>query len=165
MKDNGSENERIESLLRSVHMAEPSPQLKGRITAEAAKAWDQSSSDLSWLVPLRWLAVSAAAAIVTIWLANYSSDLALGQWRSPRIQAAIERPADVDRLPELPSSLLARRLACMNPRSLTIGASSLNDHVESVRRVLDEAVHGGGASPAGGRSSLILRQAGDNSYS
>ena len=165
MKDNRSENERIESLLRSVHMAEPSPLLKGRITAEAARAWNLSSSDSSWLVPLRWLAVSAAAAIVTIWLANYSSELALGQWRSGKILAAIEQPAEIDRLPELPSSLLARRLACMNQRSLTIGTSSLNDHVETIRRVLDETRHGGGSAPADGRSSLILHQAGDNSYS
>jgi len=165
MKDNSSENERIESLLRSVHMAEPSPQLKERITAEAAGMWNRSSLELSWLIPLRRLAVSAAAAVVIIWLTNYSSDRALGRWRPAQGPAAIEQPAGIDALPELPYGPLARRLACVNRRSLTTGTSALSDRAETIRQVLDEARQSGASSPARGSSGLVPDRAGTYSYS
>ena len=165
MKDRYSENERIESLLRSVHMAEPSPQLKVRITAEAARMWNQSSSKPSWFIPLRHLAASAAAAVVIIWLANYSSDRALGRWRPANVLAVVEQPADIDALPELPYGPLARRLVSVNRGSLAIGTSSLSDRAETIRQVLDEAMQSGASSPAGGSSGLVPDQAAANSYS
>jgi hypothetical protein len=149
MKDTYSENERIENLLRTVHLTEPSPQLKERITAEAKKLWNQSSAEVAWWIPFRRLAVSAAAAVLIIWLANCSSDLALGRWRSANVLAAIEQPADIDALPELPYGPFARRLVSINRRSLGIDTSSLSDHVEKVRQILDEARQNGASSPTG----------------
>ncbi|HUV64886.1 MAG TPA: hypothetical protein VMW24_13390 [Sedimentisphaerales bacterium] len=164
MKDNQSENERLANLLRTAHLSEPSPMLKERITTEARKTWNQSSLELSWSIPLRHLAASAAAAVVIIWLANYSSDRALGRWRAASIQAAIEQSADIDALPELPYGPFAKRLVSVNRRSLAIDGSSLSDHVAAVRQVLDEARQNGAPAPAG-RSRLIPDRAGANSYS
>lgn len=165
MKDAYSENERIENLLRTVHLSEPSPHLRERITAEAKKVWNQAPSELPWRIPFRRLAVSAAAAVMIIWLANYSSDRALGRWRSAQVLAVVEQPADLGALPELPYGPFARRLVSVSRRSLGIDTSSLNDHVERVRQVLDETRRNGAASPAGGRSRLTPDQAGADLYS
>ena len=165
MKDTYSENERTENLLRTVHLSDPSPQLKERIMAQAKSVWNQAASEVPWLIPFRRLAASAAAAVVIVWLANYSSDRALGRWRSVNVLAATEQPADIDALPELPYGPFARRLVSVNRRSLVIDTSSLSDHVERVRQVLDEAMQNGASSPTGGRSRLIPDQAGANSYS
>jgi hypothetical protein len=162
MKDNQSENERLESLLRSVHLPDPSPRLKERITAEAARMWNQSSLELSWSIPLRRLAASAAAAVVIVWLANYSSDRALGRWRSAKVPVVVEQPADIDVLPELPYGPLARRLVSINRGALPIGTLSLSDRAETIRQVLDEARQSGASSPAGGSSGLVPDQAAAN---
>ena len=164
MKDKYSENERLENLLKTAHLSEPSPQLKERITAEAKKLWNQSFQELPWLIPFRRLAASAAAAVLIIWLANYSSDRALGRWRSANVLAAIEQPGDFDALPELPYGPFARRLVSVNRRSLVVHTSSLSDHVERVRLILDETRQNGAPAPAG-RSRLIPDRASTDFYS
>jgi hypothetical protein len=164
MKDKYSENERIENFLRTAHLSEPSPQLKERITAEAKKLWNQSSGELPWWIPFRRLAVSAAAAVLIIWLANCSSDYALGRWRAAKIVAAVEQPGDIDTLPELPYGPFVGRLASIGRRSLVIDASSLSEHVERVRQILDETWQNGAPAPVG-RSRLSPDRAGVNSYS
>jgi len=62
MKDKRIDNEQLEDLLRMAHLPEASPELKQRITAEARKAWKQTSAEVSWGIPLRRLVASAAAA-------------------------------------------------------------------------------------------------------
>jgi hypothetical protein len=164
MKDTYSDNERIENLLRKVHLPEPSPQLKARITAEAKKLWHQSSGELPGRILFWRLAVSAAAAVLIIGLANWSSDLAAGRWRSAKVLAAVEQPAGLDALPDLPSGPFIGRLASAARGSLHIDASSLSEHVQRVREFLDEIWQNGAPAPIG-RSRLAPDKAGINLYS
>jgi len=164
MKDAYSDNERIENLLRKVHLPEPSAQLKERITAEARMLWNQSSGELPGRILFRRLAVSAAAAVLIIALANWCSDLAAGRWRSENVLAAIEQPADIDVLSDLPYGPFVGRLASAARGSLHIDASSLSEHVQRVREFLDEIWQNGGSAPVG-RSRLVPDKAGINLYS
>jgi len=164
MKDTYSDNERIENLLRRVQLPEPSPQLRERITAEAKKVWTQAPSELPWLIPLRRLVLSAAAAVVIVWLANCFSDYASERWRAVKIVAAAEESGDIDALPELPRGAFIGRLVSVGRQSLQIDASSLNRYMERVRQMLDESRQNGASSPIG-RSRLIPDKAGANLYS
>ena len=100
MNDKDMQNEQLESILRRAHVPEPSPELKERITAEAAKAWNQTSLELPWQIPVRRLIVSAAAAVLVIWLANCSSDYAVARWQSGGLPVVHQQPSDLDELPE-----------------------------------------------------------------
>lgn len=164
MKDGYSENERLENLLRMAHLSEPSPQLRERITAEAKRVWNQAALELPWRIPLRRLAVSAAAAVLIIWLANCSSDYALGRWRAAKVLMAVEQPADIDALPELPYGPFIGSLVSVSHRSLVIDTSSLSEHVGMVRQILDETWQNGAPAPVG-RSRLTPDRAGAYSYS
>jgi len=168
MNDKNKQNERLEELLRRAHMPEPSMHLKERITAAAKKVWNQESLELPWLIPFRFLAASAAAAIVIIWLANYTSDYSLDQWSFGLVRTASQRPAEIEALPEMPYGPFVRRLVSDNRRSSMIDASALNDHAEALRQVLDEIRQNGIAeppAPTGDRSLLIPNPSSDNSYS
>jgi len=96
MKDDRCENERIENILNRAHLPAASPQLKQRITAEARNVWDQTSADIPWQIPLRHLVASAAAAVLIIWLANFSSDYTLAKWRPGDASVAAQQPTDFD---------------------------------------------------------------------
>ena len=168
MNDKDMQNERIEELLRRAHVVQPSTHLKERITAAAKKVWNQESLELPWLIHFRFLAASAAAAIVIIWLANYTSNCSLGQWSSGPVRTVNQQPAEIEALPEIPYGPFVRRLVSDNRRSSMIDVSALNDHVESLRHILDETLQSEFAkppAPIGGRSLLIPNPSSDNSYS
>ncbi|MBL7188826.1 MAG: hypothetical protein ISS70_21065 [Phycisphaerae bacterium] len=168
MKDEHSENWPLENLLTRAHVPEPSPQLKQRITAEARKAWDQTSADIPWQIPLRRLVASAAAAVLIIWLANFSSDYTLAQWRPGSACVATQQPTDFDMLPEMPYGPFAKHMVLVDRRSRVIDASALSDYVESVRRLLDETEQNGVSTPLappGGSSRLAPGRADARSYS
>jgi hypothetical protein len=168
MNGKDMQNERIEELLRRAHIPEPSTHLKEWITAEAKKVWNQEPLELPWLIPFRFLAASAAAAIVIIWLANYTSECTLDQWSSGLVRAVNQGPAEIEALPEMPYGPFVRRLVSDNRRSSMIDASALNDHAEALRHVLDETQQNELAKPPvpiGGRSLLIPNPSSDNSYS
>ena len=163
-----SQNEKLEKLLSKAHLPEPATELKYRITAEAAKAWNQTLSELPWQTPVRRLIVSAAAAVLIIWLANSSSDYALARWRSGRHQVAHQQLLDLDTLPEIPYRHLVRGLVSTNCIPSITGASSLRSYTETVRHVLDEMKKNEVSrptAPAEGSSSLFPSQSGLNSYS
>jgi hypothetical protein len=168
MNGKNAENERIEELLREAHLPELSPQLQERINAAARRAWNEAPHELPWLIPVRRLVASAAAAILIIWLANYSSDCMLAQWSSGAVHPASQQPADVEALPEMPYSPFVRRLASLDRRSSVLDASALNKHVEALQHVLDESPQSDFAkppAPAGGRSRLISNPPSAGSYS
>ena len=146
MKDGNCENEWVEGLLARAHVPEPSPQLKQRITVEARKAWDKTPPDVPWQIPLRRLAASAAAAMLIIWLANFSSDYTLAKWRPGDSSTARVQPAVFDTLPEMPYGPFAKHLAAVDRRSPAIDASALSNYAETVRKLLDET--GDSAVPA-----------------
>jgi hypothetical protein len=161
-------NKQLENLLRKAHLPEPSSELKERITAEATKAWNQTSPELPWQTPVRRLIVSAAAAVFIIWLANSYSDYSLALWRSDRPQVSSHQPPDLDALPELSYSPLAQHLVSSSRKPSATDASALRSYAETMFLILDEAQQNGGSktsAPAEGRSILLPKQSGFNSYS
>ena len=161
-------NKQIEDFLRKAHLPEPSPELKERITAEAAKAWNQTSPELPWQIPVRRLIVSAAAAVLIIWLANCSSDYALARWQSGGFPVVHQQILDSDSLPEISYSPLARHLVSAGRKSSMTDASALRNYADTVLRILDEAQQNGMSKPPApveGRSRLHKTQPGINSYS
>ena len=162
------ENKQLEDLLKKAQLPGPSPQLKKQITTATTKAWNHTGAELSWLVPFRRLVASAAAAIVIIWLANYYSECTLAKWQSEKFPAVTEQSPDLDSLPELPYGSFIGRMVSANRRSSMIDASALNDHVETLRHILDEAQQNGITGPSdrpGGRCHLISNPANTSSYS
>jgi hypothetical protein len=168
MNEKNTQNEQLESILRKAHLPEPSPELKERITAEAKRAWNQAPPEMPWLIPFRRLTASAAAAILIIWLANYYSECTLAQWQSGNVPATNNQPTDIEALPEMPYGPFVRRLASFNRQSSTIDTSALNDHVEALRHILDEAQQSSiikPSAPTGSRSRLIPEPPSKISYS
>ena len=168
MNEKNTQNEQLERFMRKAHLHKPSPELKTRITTEAVKAWNQSSPELSWQIPIRRLFVSAAAAVFVIWLTNYSSDYTLAKWRPGGLEAAYQQPSNLDELTEMPYSRLARHLVSAGRKSSMTDASALRSYTENVRRILDETQQNGVSkppAPAKGRSRLLPTQPGINSYS
>jgi len=168
MNDKDTQNEQLEHFMRRAHMHEPSSELKKRITAEAAKAWNQTSPELSWQIPIRRLLVSAAAAVFVIWLTNYSSDYTLAKWRPGGLEVAYQQPSNLDELTEIPYGPLARHLVSAGRKSSITDASALRSYTENVRRILDETQQNGVSkppAPAKGRSRLYPTKPGFNSYS
>jgi len=168
MNDIDTENKQIEALLRKAHLPEPSTQLKERITAEAAKAWKQTSPELPWQIPVRRLVVSAAAAVIIVWLTNSCFDYSSAQWRSGGSQITHQQPSDTDTLQELLYSPLARHLVSNDRISSITDASALLNYTEAVRSILSESQQNGSSkpsTPAEGRSILLPKQSRINSYS
>jgi hypothetical protein len=168
MNEKDIQNKQLESILRRAQMPEPSPQLKELITAEAAKAWNQTSPELPWQIPVRRLLVSAAAAVFVIWLANYSSDYALARWQSGDLPVAHQKPSDLDALLEIPYSPIVRHLVSTGRKPSITNASALRNYAETVLRILDEAQQNGISKPPApveGRSRLLPKRPGFNSYS
>lgn len=168
MNEKEAQNEQLENILRKAHLPEPSSELKKRISAEATKAWNQIPTELPWLIPLRRLAASAAAAIVIIWLANYYSEHTLAQWHPVNFTDASRHPSGHEALPEMPYGPLMKRLAVLNRRPAMLDTSALNDHVEKLRQFLNEQQQNGisrPSVPSGDKSYLIPNQTSFNSYS
>jgi len=168
MNNKNTQNEQLESILRRAHVPEPSPELKEQITAEAKKAWNQTSPQLSWQIPVRRLIVSAAAAVFVIWLTNCSSDYAVARWRSGVPQVAHKQPLDLDALPELSLSPIARHFVSSSRKPSITEASALRSYAERMLLILDEAQQNGASkppTPTEGRSYLLPTQSGHDSYS
>ncbi|HCO92431.1 MAG TPA: hypothetical protein DIU00_00515 [Phycisphaerales bacterium] len=168
MNDKDTQNEQLERFMRKTHLHKPSPELKEQITAEATKAWNQTSPELSWQIPVRRLLVSAAAAVFVIWLANSSSDYLLPRWQSGGLNYAHQQRSDLDELTEIPYSPLARHLVSARRKPSITNASALRNYADTVLRILDEAQQNRVSkppAPAEGRSSLLPTQSGINSYS
>jgi len=161
-------NKQIENLLRKANMPEPSPELKERITTEAKKTWIQTSSELAWQTTVRRLIVSAAAAVLVIWLTNCSSDYLMVRWQSSGSKISNQQRSDLDALMEIPYSPLARHLVSAGRRASMTDASALRNYAETVRRILSEPQQNGSSkppAPAEGRSILLPKQPNFNSYS
>lgn len=165
MRDNRIENEQLEDLLRKAQLPEASPELKQRITAKSQKAWNQTAGEVSWRIPFKRLVSAAAAAVIIVSLTNYSSDRALQKWRSGE---SFTVSAEHETLPEVPYGPFAKNLATVGRKTSMINASALRDHVETVRRILDESQPNGTPAslvPRGGSSRLFPGRHGIGSYS
>jgi len=168
MNEKNTENKQLENLLRKAHLPEPSSKLKERITTEAKKTWLQTSSELSWQIPVRRLIVSAAAAVFIIWLTNSTSDYALIRWQSGGHKVVHKQPLDFDELPELSYSPLAKHLVSVGRKPSITEASALRNYTEKMLLILDEGQQNGASkfvAPSEGRSILLPKQPSFNSYS
>ena len=168
MNKKDMENDKIEQLLRRAHPSEPSPLLKERITTEARKAWNQTSLEMPWQIPIRRLVASAAAAVLIISIANFSNDHTLKKWRPGDAQVTRKKLPDLETLPEMPYRPFVRHMVSVNRRPSLTNASALRDYTERVRQVLNEMQQNGasnGQTLDGGRSRLFPVQSGSDSYS
>jgi hypothetical protein len=156
MSETGRNNNEIERLLRRAKLPEPSAELKERVTSAARKAWNEASPDIPWQVPVRQLAISAAAAMLMVSLANYYGDHMLTGWQPNGSASAVEEPSDSGDWPQTPYSSLVRHLAMMNKP--VRNPSALLEYMEKLREILGEReppeVPDPGA-PAGHRSRLL----------
>ncbi len=168
MNDKDTENDKIEHLLRRAHIPEPSPLLKEQITTEARKAWNQTSLELPWQIPVKRLVASAAAAMFVIFIANYFSDLTLAHWWSGSVPITRLQPSDLDVLPEMPYRPFVRHLVSVNRRPSMTDASALRNYAERLRQILKETQQNGASNeqePNGGRSRLLPAKPHSDYYS
>jgi hypothetical protein len=168
MNETDKESDALERLLKKASVGEPSRPLKERVTAAAREAWVAGEQQISWRVPLRRLAVSAAAAVFIISLTHYACDHLVGRWQSGTGGVVVRGLPDLDALPETPYGPFVRRLAAARRKACGIDASALRDHAERTRQLLHEARPTEGAqspAPANGRSLLPVPRSILRSYS
>ena len=134
MNETNGENERIERILGQVHLPGPSDALRTRVTGSTRQVWGQAPTDIPWQVPLRRLALSAAAAVVIVSLANHFSDFGIRE-DNRRYHAAT--PAEVS-IPEASVSPLMNRLIQTGRRSSRTHAPALRRYMENVQKILQE---------------------------
>jgi hypothetical protein len=163
-----SQNERIEKLLGKARLPEPSPILKERITTEAKKIWNQAPLEIPWLIPVRRLVASVAAAVLIIWLANVSSDYSVARWQVGGGSATTQPSSESEILPELPYGSFVRNLVSISRELPATDGSGLGGYRDTVRQLLDEAQKNDTSVPsvpAGSRSRLLPEGSSMNSYS
>jgi len=168
MNETNAEHERIERLLKQARLPQPSSQLHDRVTTAAKQTWDREATDVPWKIPLRRLALSAAAAVIVVSLANHLGDVAGPQARpgSP-VAASISNP-DMEEMAEMVYSPSRYRLGTGRRRTSEIGGARLRDKMESIRRMFDELEDNGiqaPPTPSGGRSRLLRGRPRVGSYS
>ncbi len=139
MNETNGEHERIERILKQVHSPEPSDELRDRVTTSAREAWGQTPTDIPWQVPLRRLALSAAAAVVIVSLANHFSDFGIRE-DYPRYH--VTTPTEVF-VPEAAVSPLMNRRIQIGRRSSRIHGPALRRYMENVQKILQETEDGG----------------------
>jgi len=162
---NQSQNEKLERLLRKARLPESSPKLKDQITAEAIRAWSQTSVELSWKIPVIRLIASTAAAVLMIWLANVSSDYSMARWQTSGPSATYQQPSELKVLPEMS---YVKHLTSINRGLPTTNGSGLHHYIETIRKLLDEAPQNEVSNPpdpAKGRSRLLPDRFNLSSYS
>ena len=168
MKDKNSKYERLEARMTQAHVPEPSALLKQRITAEASSVWNQTSGDVSWLVPLWRLSASAAAVVLIVWLTHTSSDYALAQ-RSGRLPIPVQhRLGDLHTLSDTPYSPLVKHLVLVERGSSVTDASVWHNYVPAIKKFMEEPEQNRTSNPVSlpqGRSRLMPGQIGVTSHS
>ena len=145
--------------------------MEANLTGTAESHWPAGGvgrPELPWQVPVRRLIVSAAAAVFIIWLTNCSSDYALALSHSGGPNAAHKQSLDLDELPELSYSPLARHLVSAGRKPSITEASTLHNYAETMIQIFNEAQQNGGSKPVApseDRSQLLLTQSRYNSFS
>jgi hypothetical protein len=148
MREVDRQLEEVERRLKQARLAEPPEELKARILGAAEKAWQEAPADIPWRIPLRHLALSAAAAVLIVSCANYFSAQAVAPWQADRPVAARLEAADTEDMPEVPYSPFVRNLLAMG-RSPAQSAAALLDYVEKVRATLKGAEQDDAAERSG----------------
>jgi hypothetical protein len=162
-----SQDGKLEKLLTKARLHEPSPELKERVTAEAARVWRQTT-EVSWRIPFRRLVASTAVAVFVIWLANVSSDYSMTRWHTRGPSTSSQQPSEIDVFPDLPQDPLVKNLTSAKRNLPAAGAVDLRQYIETLHRLLDEASQNDDSNPpdpAKGRSRLLPDRSNPSSYS
>ena len=168
MNEPRSEHDRIARLLKQAHLPEPSPPLHDRVTTAARQAWDRESTDVPWQIPLRRLALSAAAAVIVVSLANHLSNVAGPRVRPDGPVAASVPNPEFEELAEMVYGPARSRLATDHRKPSVVDGATLRDKMENMRAVLDDLENDGiqaQPAPGGGRSRLLRNRLRLGSYS
>jgi hypothetical protein len=149
----------IEQGLKQGRLAEPSAELRARIVGSARETWRQAPADIPWRIPLRHLAIWAAAAVLIVSCANYFSATAVAPWQAGRPGAGRMQAAHFEDTPEMPYSPFVRHLIATSGTPAQ-DASALLDYFQSVRKTLeraepDEAADGSGPGDPEGLEGKI----------
>ncbi|MCL5280134.1 MAG: hypothetical protein M1376_09530 [Planctomycetes bacterium] len=138
MKAADGQFDQIEQRLKQARLAEPSAEFKQRTLGAAKEAWKKAPADIPWRVPLRHLAVSAAAAVLIVSCANYFSRAAVAPWQAGRPGTVRMQTAHFEDTPEMPYSPFVRHLIATSGAPAH-DASALLNYFQSVRKTLERA--------------------------
>ena len=157
MKATDRQFDEMEQRLKQARLAKLSDELKARIVGSARQTWRTAPADIPWRIPLRRLAISAAAAVLIVSCANYFSSAAVAPWQADRPGTVRMQAAHSQDTPEMPYSPFVRNLIATSGTP-TYDASALLDYFQNARRTLDgaepdEATDGSGP---GERESRLL---------
>jgi hypothetical protein len=148
MKPADRQFDEIERCLKQAHLAEPSAELKARIVGSARETWRKAPADIPWRIPLRHLAISAAAAVLIVSSANYFSTAAVAPWQAGRPAGARMEVANREDMPEMPYSPFVRHLIATSGAPAQ-DASVLLDYFQNIRKTLDGAEQDDAADGSG----------------
>jgi hypothetical protein len=156
----------IEQRLKQARLAEPSDEFKARVLGSARETWAKAPADIPWRIPLRHLAISAAAAVLIVSSANYFSTAAVAPWQASRPVTIRMEAANSEDMPEMPYSPFVRHLIATSGAPAH-DASVLLDYFQNVRKTLDGAEQdeaADGSGPGDQESRLLPAGAKIDSY-
>lgn len=136
MNERDRTDSEIERLLGQARPTEPSAELKAHIIGAAQQAWKEAPTDVPWQIPIRRLAVAAAAVVLMVSLANYSANCVPVRWQSHGFAATAEEPPELGDWLEIPHSPLVRHLIS---KPSACNPDALREYMEKVRQALDES--------------------------
>lgn len=146
MSTTDKQYDKAERLLRRARPLEPSDELRERVMHAARKAWKETPAEVPWQIPLRRLALSAAAAIVIVSSSNYFSSWSVVRWRADR--AAVARaplakapPTDSSETWEEPYGPFMQHLVAVR-RSSARDPLAVIDSLDKLRRVFEDTQQG-----------------------
>jgi len=138
------EHERIEHLLKQAKLPEPSAQLHDRVTTATRQAWNQEPAEVPWQVPVRRLAISAAATFLVISAANHFSNHVTNQVQSYTGPAESVRSTSDNPLGAWVEDPPYRyRLGSTRPYRHLLDGEAVRNRMENLRQILDEMNHNG----------------------
>ena len=133
------------------------------MTAAALEAWEHSTIETPWRIPLKRLALSAAAAVLVTSLANHFSNFGTPATRSDLHSVNATEMRNLEALPEAAYSPLMNRLIQTHRRSTRPAAPALRRYMEDIQKILNE-LEGDGAgvrpTPNKGGSRLLPKRPG-----
>ena len=148
MNECDQQNNDIERRLKQARPAGPSDEMKRQVLGEARRAWVARPSPVPWRIALRRLAISAAAAVFIVALANIWSDWAVTQSRKsgpvPVAQELDAKPRWANGESELGSGWLLGHMAIVRTPA-AVDPRALLNYVQTLRDALDQA-HENGSS-------------------